>query len=101
MSRLLQNPSLDVKVMLELNEDEIRALDALAGYGVEGFLKVFYKEMGQHYLRPHEAGLRSLFNVIRSDLPPIMRRAKAARTAFVLRNPVVSDGDAARKEPGQ
>ncbi len=98
MSRLLQNPSLDVKVVLELNEDEICALEALAGYGIDSFLKVFYAQMGQHYLRPHEAGLRSLFKVIQSDLPPILRRAKAARTAFVLRNPIVGDGDAIRKE---
>lgn len=98
MSRLRQAPSLDVKVTLELNEDEIRALDALAGYGANAFLEVFYKQMGKAYLQPHEAGLRSLFNVIRSDLPPIMNRAKAARTAFALRNPIVKDGDADSKE---
>lgn len=56
----------DVKATIELNENEIRALDALAGYGVDEFLKVFYRQMGEAYLRPHEAGLRSFLESVRS-----------------------------------
>ncbi|QCG94287.1 hypothetical protein E6C67_08345 [Azospirillum sp. TSA2s] len=65
-----------------LSEDEAAALDALAGYGTDAFLKVFYKEMGEAYLRPHEAGLRSLFASVRSHVPTVLERARTARKAF-------------------
>ena len=89
MSKLTQLPRIDVDVGLKLSMAEVQALEALAGYGVDGFLEVFYKQMGKHYLQPHEAGLRSLFNTIRSELPPIIKRYKAARQAFTLANPVI------------
>ncbi len=49
---------------ITLNEDEIKALDALAGYGVDQFIALFYKHMGRAYLEPHEAGLRSFLEVV-------------------------------------
>lgn len=54
----------DVQVELILNEDELLALDALLGYDLEVFLKIFYEKMGRAYLEPHEAGLRSLVRTI-------------------------------------
>lgn len=89
MSRLTQMPRIELDVALKLNESEVRALEALAGYGTDAFLEVFYTHMGRHYLKPHEAGLRSLFDTIRSELPSIIKRHKAARTAFALRDPVI------------
>lgn len=89
MSRLAQMPRVELDVALKLNESEVRALDALAGYGIKPFLEVFYAHMGQHYLKPHEAGLRSLFETIQSELPAIIRRQTAARQAFALQNPVI------------
>lgn len=88
-SKLTQVPRIDLHVDIRLSEAEIRALDALAGYGTDAFLKVFYAQMGQHYMQPHEAGLRSLFEAIRRDLAPILRRQDAARKAFVLQDPVI------------
>ena len=89
MSKLTQLPFIDVNVGLKLSMDEVQALDALAGYDTDGFLEVFYKQMGKSYLSPHEAGLRSLFDTIRSELPPIIRRYKSAKQAFALANPVI------------
>lgn len=89
MSRLRQQPKVETSVLIELTEIEMLALDALAGYGTDEFLKVFYEKMGKAYLQPHEKGLRSLFDVVRSELPPILNRAKAARQAFALECPVV------------
>ena len=89
MSRLVQRPRVELDVLVKLNEVEIRALEALVGYGIKPFLEVFYKHMGEHYLRPHEAGLRSLFDTINTDLKPILKRVDAAKTAFALDNPVV------------
>jgi len=88
MSRLTQVPRVELDVSLKLNESEVRALDALAGYGADAFLKVFYEQMGRHYLEPHEKGLRSLFDTIQGNLPPIMRRMTAAKQAFRLQDPV-------------
>lgn len=88
-SRLIQAPRIDLDVLVRLNEKEIRALEALVGYGINPFLKVFYEQMGKVYLQPHEAGLRSLFDTISRDLNPILHRVNSARKAFVLENPVI------------
>lgn len=87
--RLHQSPTITVEAQLTLNYEEMKALDALAGYGIDAFLKVFYKEMGKAYLQPYEAGLRSVFEVIRSELPPITNRAKNAARAFALSDPII------------
>ncbi len=88
-SRLVQAPRIDLDVLVRLNEKEIRALEALVGYGIDPFLKVFYEQMGKVYLQPHEAGLRSLFETIKRDLNPILHRLNSAKTAFALENPVI------------
>ena len=93
-SRLIQAPRIDLDVLVRLNEKEIRALEALVGYGINPFLKVFYEQMGKVYLQPHEAGLRSLFDTISRDLNPILHRVNSARKAFVLENPVIRSKEA-------
>lgn len=89
MTRLIQQPRVEVSAIIKLTEVELRALEALVGYGTDPFLKVFYEVMGKHYLQPHEAGIRSLFDVIKSDLNPILDRADAAKKAFALHDPVI------------
>lgn len=89
MTRLIQMPRVEVDVNLKLTMVEAQALDALSGYGIKPFLEVFYTHMGKNYLEPHEAGLVSLFETIRGNLPPIIERYKKARTAFALHDPVV------------
>ena len=89
--KLTQAPRLELNVNIQLSAVEVRALEALAGYGADAFLRVFYKEMGQHYLKPHEAGLRSLFETIQAELPPIINRLDAAKQAFALHDPIVRD----------
>jgi hypothetical protein len=89
VSRLTSMPKLSLDVSIKLSEPEIRALDAMAGYGADAFLQVFYEHMGRHYLEPHEKGLRSLFDTIMGELPPIMKRQDAARKAFALHDPVI------------
>lgn len=49
-------------VNLKLNEAEAKALDAIIGYGIQPFLMVFYPQMGEAYLKPHEKGAVSLFD---------------------------------------
>lgn len=48
-----------VEAVLTLNLDELRALEALVGYGIDPLIKHFYQHMGESYLKPYEHGLRS------------------------------------------
>ncbi len=72
-----------VEVTLQLTEGELGALDALAGYGTDGFLKTFYEKMGEAYLKPHEKHLRSLFEKVREVAPSALRQAKDMRQALL------------------
>lgn len=82
MAEMYQRPEVRVRVYMALDEAEARALDALVGYGDDAFIKHFYEKLGQHYLRPHERGLRSLFKSARGFLPGILSRSDRARAAF-------------------
>lgn len=79
MSKLKSTSKVDVTTMLILSEEEVLALEALAGYGADAFLKFFYEKLGKHYLQPHEKGLRSLFETIQKELPAHVRKIKVAR----------------------
>lgn len=69
----------NLTVQLNLNEQEVRALDAMFGYGVEEFLKTFYSHMGEHYLKPNEAGIRSLFETVRGLMSGPIDKINEAR----------------------
>jgi hypothetical protein len=89
MTRLIQQPVIEVSATIKLTEPELMALACLASYGTVAFLEAFYKYMGKAHLQPHAAGITSLFEVIRADLGPIVARAEAAKKAFALRDPVI------------
>lgn len=80
MAKLIaENPKVVVSATFELDEEEVAALDALAGYGVDAFLTVFYEKMGEAYLKPHEAGLRRILEAARGYAGPALQRASSAR----------------------
>lgn len=79
MENFVVKIDVDVKATMVLSEVELRALDALAGYGIEPFLKVFYSHLGKHYMQPHEAGLRALFKNIGEVTPGPLRQANNHR----------------------
>jgi hypothetical protein len=54
---------------LVVTEGEMRALDALVGYGFEPFVKAFYEKMGKAYLEPYHEDLKGLFNRIEELRP--------------------------------
>lgn len=56
-------------VILELTLPEAHALYAITQYGSKSFLEGYYKQLGKSYLQPHETGVISLFETIRSNLP--------------------------------
>ena len=82
MEKIKTQSSVEVNLILSISEAEARALVAMTGYNADNFLKFFYEMLGTHYLKPHEAGLRSLFETIRAELPAHLKRADNARQAF-------------------
>lgn len=69
-------------VKCELTENELRALDALVGYGFDAFLKCFYEHLGKAYLEPYENDLKQLFAKVEQLRPEIgnIERARQALT---------------------
>jgi hypothetical protein len=80
--------------VIEFDEEQLRALDGLTGYSMGGFLKAFYKEMGEHYLKPHEAGLRSAFKRIRETVPVALEHLDEMRNLLIARERARQDGKA-------
>jgi len=65
--------TMNFEMWFRVNETEARALHALTLYGTDVFLKMFYERLGSS-LEPHEAGLRTLFEAIKEQLPPILTK---------------------------
>ncbi|AMX93762.1 MULTISPECIES: hypothetical protein [Mesorhizobium] len=64
---------------ITLNETEVRALEAMIGYGADAFLKVFKEKLGEHYIRDHQEGVRSFFKAVGRDVLPALRDIDEAR----------------------
>ncbi len=62
-----------------LDEAQLRALDAMTSYGFTAFKENFYKGLGESYLKPHEAGLKSLFQMISDNVPQALQKVYAAK----------------------
>lgn len=77
--RFSNDCGITVRGTFHCTEIELRALDALVGYGVESFIKVFYEKLGRHYMEPHEKGLREFFKTIENNVPGTLRRVDQAR----------------------
>ena len=67
---------------INLTEVEMRALDALVGYGDDAFLAVFKEKLRAAYIRDHESGLRSFFAAVRRDVLPALHDVDEARRAL-------------------
>jgi hypothetical protein len=74
--------SVEFSIDFTLTKSEAQALDAIVGYGVEPFLKVFYEHMGKAYLQPHEKAMRALFERVKNDLPREVSKIEAATDAI-------------------
>lgn len=82
MAQLEAKTKLDLSVSFTVNESELRALDALAGYGDDAFIQMFYKNLGESYMKPYEAGMREFLKSIRNVAAPILSQTDKARKAF-------------------
>lgn len=82
MEKIRSASEINGRVVLDLTEEEARALDAIVGYGPKLFIEWFYKTHGKHYLKPHENAMRSLFETLRSELPKHLNNFDKARRVF-------------------
>lgn len=82
MAQIVELPVVSITAKFTVTEGELRALDALAGYGDDAFIKTFYEKMGKTYLEPHEKDLRIFLKSIRDIASPILSRANEARKVF-------------------
>lgn len=82
MAKIVGRAECDLTLTFTVNESEARALDALAGYGDDEFIKVFYEKLGKAYMQSHEEGLRSFLKSIRGVVGPVLERQDMARKAF-------------------
>jgi hypothetical protein len=71
--------AIEAKATIEFNESELRALEAMTGYGIKAFLEVFYSKLGKAYMQPHEKGLRSLFDTVKPPVSQALREVDQAR----------------------
>lgn len=72
MNKVRNKATINFSSTINLNESEIRALDALVGYGDDTFLKAFKEKLGESYIRNHEAGLKSFFAAVRDQVLPTL-----------------------------
>lgn len=81
MATATRNPVvfIGVRVHFEVDEEEARALDDLAGYGDDAFIKAFYENLGKAYMEKHEAGLRRFLQSIRRVVGPGLSAIDEAR----------------------
>jgi len=77
--------NVEITASLTLNEGQLRALDALAGYGDEAFLKAFYIKLGKSYMQPFERDLRELFAAIRAEVPSALAGIEECRKSLGVR----------------
>ena len=82
MTKFITTPKIECSATITINEEEMRALEALTGYSDKSFLEWFYNNMGTTYLKPHEAGLLSLFKSVRDEIPYILSKTNKARKVF-------------------
>ncbi len=88
MAKVTEQPNVELKLTFTINEGEARALDALAGYGDDAFIKHFYDKLGKAYMESHEKGLREFLKTCREFLPSSLSRLDNARKGFFFQKDV-------------
>lgn len=79
MAKATTKPQLNVSIHFEVDELEARALEDLAGYGDDAFIKAFYEHLGKSYMEKHEQGLRRFLQTIRTAVAPGLHDIQEAR----------------------
>lgn len=75
--------TINAEIHISLTTEEANALNALTLYGTDDFLKMFYQHLGSSYLKPHEVGLKSLFETARSSIPILINKLQSAEDCLL------------------
>ena len=79
MEKIRSTSQFSAQVILVITEQEARALKEIVQYGSKSFLEVFYKYLGKCDLQDHEEGVKTLFETIRTELSPHLKKMDDAR----------------------
>jgi len=79
MAEARNHATVEFSTTFTLTEVEIRALDALVGYGDTAFITHFKGSLGEAYIRNHEKGLRTFFSSVRQQVLPALHDIDTAR----------------------
>lgn len=79
MPKVKNNIAVQFTSTLTLTETEMRALDAIVGYGFDSFIKVFKRDLGETYIQSHEDGARALFATIKREVRPVLNEVAKIR----------------------
>ncbi len=86
MARITQKSKVEFRISFDVDEEEARALDAMAGYGDDEFVIAFYEKLGASYMRDHERGLRRFLSSIRSIVGGELYKFDEVRTILNQQN---------------
>jgi sarcosine oxidase delta subunit len=84
--KIISQAKQEFTVILQLTEDEARALHDITAYGYDAFMSVFKEKLGKAYIEKHEKGSKSLFEVVRDVMPQHFHKIDTARNAFTSVN---------------
>ena len=76
------SPTIELHLTMRITEPEARALEAMAGYGAEEFVKALYDKLGRAYMQQHESGLLSFLRSCHELIPSHLSRVSEARAVF-------------------
>jgi len=82
MAKFVLQPSVKFEIVVTLTETEARALEALAGYGVDAFIEHFYVHLGRSYMEPHEQGLRTFLTSVQESMAHQLHKVDNSRQAL-------------------
>jgi len=82
MAQIWSRPEIKLKIGLELNEEEARALLLLCEYDKESLLKILYTYIGERVIDQHKKGILSLFESSRQPLSLWIHKVDEARKTF-------------------
>lgn len=71
--------AIELTVIIQLSEIEVRALLKMTQYGSDPYLKWFEKNLSRYELDGLKPGVKSLFDTIRRELPMHLNKVNKAR----------------------
>lgn len=81
-TEVVQKPSMEFHINIQLTEGEARAWDAIVGYGWDVFIQVFEEKLGKHYIAPYKREAEQMFKETRTTIGQQLYGIEQARKAI-------------------